>query len=42
MGPKGLDRAQSYREINESPAWNGIVALCHTNQAEAFAEEIFG
>jgi putative heme-binding domain-containing protein len=33
---------KSYQQINESQAWNGIVALCHTNQAPAYVEEIFG
>jgi len=33
---------QSYREINETAIWNGVVALCHMGQAPAYVEEIFG
>jgi putative heme-binding domain-containing protein len=29
-------------EANDLTAWNGIIALCHTNQAVPYAEQIFG
>src|SRR5208282_2815138 len=32
----------SYREINETHIWNGIIALCHAGQANAYIEQIFG
>ncbi len=32
----------SYREINETHIWNGIIALCHAGQAPAYIEQIFG
>jgi putative heme-binding domain-containing protein len=32
---------QIWREGNDLIAWNGIVALCHTNQAASRAEQIF-
>jgi putative heme-binding domain-containing protein len=30
-----------WKETNDLIAWNGIIALCHTNQAAPFAEQIF-
>jgi hypothetical protein len=33
---------KSYKEINETDIWNGIVALCHTGQATQYVEEVFG
>src|SRR5439155_17317589 len=31
-----------WKEPNDLIAWNGIIALCHTDQAQPYAEQIFG
>jgi hypothetical protein len=33
---------KSYREINETHIWNGIIALCHAGKMPAYTEDIFG
>jgi glucose/arabinose dehydrogenase len=43
---KWVDRVwtkpKSYKEINETNIWNGIIALCHAGKMPVYIEEIFG